>query len=574
MSSEGALSYLAFYDKQIATTAELQRRRMVATFVLAVALVGLLLYLGSPVPVWVAVVALFLIALYGSLAVKTALRLAKLAMSDLAELAKFATEPRSKQDVAAWATSRVSADDSNVPEAIRDLCKIGADIGNIRVSANAAFTQPSSQLSRIFFLRTALVLGGLFGTVLFFATALGGQEILGGNLAVLLPQLRGALASTLTGILGSVMLGYFGSEIDGLLERCTWETEAFLAGSIAPILDEPSEIKIVNEVQLWTQLLAEVQRLRNDTASSYERLGNDVSAYAVGLQTVADKLSDLPAIQIPPQLSNLSDVVAEFHRGASILDDAVRTLVDAVGAVGLYFPSLTVKRLETLSEKADSYHGTHQNALSALHATIDRNTDSLSNTTILTRSAVTSLGEIRDSIDTVRQEVRSNAENSAKSSAASEAAQHAVGQLFFALKDVPTRVNETVTAIDSLARRLHGRDLSVSTGEIDLKTSSKKVDSPVAIPPAVRDHSEMDAQAIEKGVVAIQQAEIDIRAHTQSLADALADLLEGTRLLTRINETLGRLDNVFKWHERASRAPLMRFMLLPFRSHQSGRGSP
>lgn len=570
MNNAGAATYVSFYDDQISYAKALGRRRLLLVIAMGVVLIGLLVMLHSLIQVMIAVAILYFLTYYGLNAVQTALRYAEEALTDLSKLASFVRETRSKSEVAKWAEDHVKADDSNVPEAIRDLCNHQVDAGSMRVSANAAFTQPSSQLTRIYFLRTALVLGGLFGTVLFFAFSLGGQEIVNGDLGTLLPQLRGALASTLTGILGSVLLGHFGSEIDGLIERSTWETEAFLTGSIAPILQEVPELSAVNEVQLWSLLLNEVRQLRIDTTESYAKLGNDATIYGVALQAVSDQLANLPAIQVPAQLANLQDVVDQFHGGLTILDRAVTSLIAGVSAVGLYFPAKTVERLDALQSEFAKAQTANSTNLTGLKSSVDRSISEVRASGFVMSDAAKHISDVAESVVQISSVVSAQTTNIdviKRETIANGSQQADVVSRVGALPGMLTDLSNSVQVLQGLLEKA----LLNNRGKAPLPTP---VIPPLSIPPEAALGGEFrypllpGAEATEvltTAIAALAEAEREFRTQSSELAKAIPSLGDDRQVLLNMSKRVQRLDSVFRWHERAARAPLMKLLLMPLR---------
>jgi hypothetical protein len=579
MRNDGPAAYVEFYDDQIAHSDELGRRRLLAAVLLGAILIGLLSLLGSPPVVWGLVTILYALTYYGFVAVKDVLRLVNEALEDLSELGSFLVEPRSKSDVAEWATSHSQADESNVPEAIRDLCRNQADSGSLRVTANAAFTQPSSKLSRIYFLRTALVLGGLFGTVLFFAIALGGPGLVNGDITALLPELRGALASTLTGILGSLLLGHLGSEIDGLIERSIWETEAFLTGSIAPILQEVPQLEAVNEVQLWAQLLAEVRHLRNETTESYAKLANDAASYSVALQAVSDQLTNLPAIQVPPQLANFQDTIIEFRDGMRVLEGAVKSLVDGVGSVGLFFPAKTVELLELVKKDSQDFHRSEMDLLGDAKAAADMSTGASQSALQMMRAANSTVTQLGVTVASVRSTLGNQAKEISESKtiikdvlelvqkvkADTESSNGIIADLAEAAASTTRSesdgVGATLLGIDSTGSPLSNQQDDEANSEIPTQAPFEY--------PYARQPKQMPPTSVPARDATLDDTMQELLTHLKSLTSVAPQIAEERDLLTRIEKRLQRFDSVVRWHQRAARAPLMRFILLQFGARET-----
>jgi hypothetical protein len=591
MNAESTNTYIGFFDDQIAKTAELQRQRIASSYSFVVILGTLLAFLESPPSVWIGVAILYTASYIGMRGVRAALNSTTSALKDLSELASFVKEARTREDVARWALAHVKADDSNVPEAVRDLCSIQGSASTTRVAANAAFTQPASQLSRTHFLRTALVLGGLFGTVFFFAVELGNDALLTGSLKTLLPGLKGALACTLTGILGSLSLGYFASEIDGLIERSIWETEAFLGGPIAAILQTTPEVEAVNEVQLWSLLLNEVKKLRTDTTESYAKLATDAASYAVALQNVSSQLTELPAIQVPAQLANLQTVVQEFNGGVGVLDKAVTSLVNAVGAVGLFFPATTVERLDGLARQLEAnQNATTSQIGSFAHSVEEGNRQAIAAFSGLSSTATTTLeklGSLEVHVDTMHREEAEalrllalgvNESNSSVAAAASQLGNAAkqISSMDGRLEQMSKADGVRETQLASLLGLAANTATEIANvggalaGVVAGMSAPANGHSPTFVTP-----SDSGSQ-VSNAIAAMTGAQAAFKVEAARLDAATADLQGVRGTMERLFASIEGFQSVTQWHVRASNAPLMKLLLFPFRfsRRDSRRSAP
>ena len=320
-----------------------------------VALIGILVDSGPWV--WLYLIFLDLAGTSGLLKLRRALSTNLEEVRHLGAVAGFLEDPHRNQGIVGFVEERISpTDSSNVPEALRNFLTGERSFESVQAASEAAFGHASNALNWANFIRAALVLGGLFGTVLFFALELTGDAIAVGNIEELLPGLRGALASTLTGILGSLLLGVYESRIGGRIDRLVLETQAFLGGPVAShLINETGRADPLKESDLWEFLRQEVAQLREDAQERFGTMGADAHAFAVSLQTVSDQLASLPAIQVPEELSDLFESTKAFSESIKILDGTVGVLVDAVSQLGILAPTKMLEDLSALrkAEKAN-----------------------------------------------------------------------------------------------------------------------------------------------------------------------------------------------------------------------------
>lgn len=222
--------------------------------------------------------------------------------------------------------------------------------------ATMTFAEPQGRLRSIHFFRSALVLGGLFGTVLFFAWELKGSGF--GDLLwieqLLLPSLRGAMACTLTGIATSVGLGHVARPLAEHITRLSLETERLLQGRVADALAlEPEQSDLASEAELWSAVREEIRRLREDTATHVTRMADDSLGYAKALKEVADRLASLPSLELPEQLNDLGDVVDRFSVTAKTFRDGAEVMSVAAKSLGTVVPKKVLEELASLEKGGD-----------------------------------------------------------------------------------------------------------------------------------------------------------------------------------------------------------------------------
>jgi hypothetical protein len=616
MSQQDATDYVKFYQRQAERTERLNRQALGIVVGVAIVLFLLVIGLGSPLYVVAWVAAVYAFTFFGTHRLRRALVVTKTALDHFMKFAEFLSQPHDRRSFQEFVSKHIDPDDdSNVPESISTLCTGQISGENIRAASNRAFAIPASELAVAQYRRTALILSGLFGTVLFFAIELGGSQFLSGDLSVLLPGLRGALASTLTGILGSLTLGFIASSIDRTIEQAVWESEAFLGGPVATTLAMTgTETPIVNETELWAALRKEVAQLREETVLAYSKLANDANTYGKSLEVVSQQIAQVPAVHVPPQLARLDDVVSRFAHGVEVLDKTASGLIEAVGSLGVFAPAKTLQQLDQLtsivrqngnraSTEAESIASTIATArgeIGALHR------DMLA-TSAGTRDDVRVVGEtcrsLEPRIDSLRIGVLSLEKTTVDT-----------GEGFTKFADqmapVPESISTIGEAFTALAARLEmSRDSSVrepasgdtrtnddvrladgsGTTTAASQRSRSRSDQPVDLALYEELHElRVNVESVPTSLAKTNEQVSLTARRVQSLDESLSDPDHGLRsTVERINNKVDRLsqqqhglddlvsrmsgiENVLRWHERAARAPLMRLLLLPFRTARNG----
>jgi hypothetical protein len=616
MSQQDVADYVKFYQRHAERTEELNRQALIVVSVVAMVLFALVIVLASPWYVIGYVGAVYGFAFFGTYRLRRALVVTKAALDHFFKFAAFLREPRDRRAFQAFVAEHINPDDdSNVPESIWTLCAGHISGENIRAAANRAFAIPGSELAVAQYRRTALILAGLFGTVLFFAIELGGGQLLSGDLGVLLPGLRGALASTLTGILGSLTLGYIASGIDRTIEQAVWESEAFLGGPVATTLATTEGDKpIVNETELWAALRKEVAQLREETVLAYSKLADDANAYGKSLETVSQQIAQLPAVQVPPQLARLEDVVNRFAHGVEVLDKTASGLIEAVGTLGVFAPAKTLQELDHIT--------------SLVRANGDRNAADVERVATAVASARDDLNafrsdmrlassESRDEVRAVGRECHNLSEVVGSLGASVSVMERAtintgdrLANLVDQLAPVPESLSTIGEAFTTLSERLdRARDPVVrDAGAIEIRTSddvrlangsarSTEVDQrsnllsdkPVDLTIYEELHElRVNVESVPTSLAQTNEQVTLTARRVQSLDESLSDPEYGLRsAVERLNTKVDRLahqqsglddlmsrlsgmEKVLRWHERAARAPLMRLLLLPFRATRNG----
>lgn len=552
-----ANTHARFYADQGGPLNELRRYTQAIPAVLFIVLVGILVGLRSPWYVWVYIIALYGVALWGFARLRQALARTSAAVLHLEQTAIALENSPARDDFIAFLRENASPTDlSNVPEAILTLASGQMSGESIRVAANTSFTHPTSELNFAAYVRTTMVLGGLFGTVLFFAFELGGTAFLEGNLNELLPGLRGALASTLTGILGSLSLGLVASRIEHQLAQLVWETEAFLSGPvISALATVPQKRALRTEVDLWESLRQEVAEMTNATTKAYVGMSNDIHGHARSLEELSRQIGELPAVQIPQELARLAPAIDQFTHGTDVLAKTSRVLVEAVGALGVFAPARLLTDVEQLATASAQRETALANGMSALAARVsalgsqmddihqrvgvpERLWESLADLEMATRRNAEQIARLAEEVR-ARQDV----------GAVTDAVQQAVASVQSLEGGLATFRGEVSAEVDRLA--------SASSG---LETSAAGVRSA--------------ADQLSGLTATVAKAAPELQKQAARLADTIDRAQQQEKTLQRVESRLGPLESVYEWHERTRRAPLMRLLTLPLWPGRSKEPEP
>ena len=531
----------------------------IAGATLGIALLALLLWLQSGPAVFVYVAILFGGAYYGLRQIRDATREAQSAAKDLNKLALAAEASASREEFLEAVASRGRASDrSDVPDALLNLAS-GAITGErAQGVARAAFRSALARMNEAAFVRTALVLGGLFGTVFFFANELIGREILQGNLSVLLPGLRGALASTLTGIAASLLLGLLASRLERLVDDTVAETEAFLLGPVSMLLQATTARRAVTtETDLWQRLVEEVAELRREATDSFASMGTDAHGFAKQLEGVVGQMRMLPAVTVPPNIADLGIVVTEFRAGMKNLKETVDILVPAVQTIGATLPLEVAANVQSLLEREAAGQRAVQSQFSEIRSAISRLDGAVS--------------ENRNAIEALRQEQRAApAELLAQASAARDEA-HATRQDVAQLASGFAEQGQKLGRIQEALRTAEDTQIALA------RTQEALVHAAQIVQTGARDLS-VESASLHETASRIDEATgrfTDVGSTLQNRLSGIDELLrkvdQQRGMLTRIEELVGgtveelltRLTPLSDWHRRAASAPMMRFLTLP-----------
>lgn len=545
-ASPVSTNYAQFYSRQSRPVGELRALTLAIPALLLFILAGILTWLGSPLRVWLYIGVLWLVALWGFQRLRKALEVTSAAVQHLEQSATYLGNQPTRDDLIAFLRDKSSPDDlSNVPEALLSLSAGQVSGESIRVAANTSFAHPTSELNFAAYVRNAMVLGGLFGTVLFFAIELGGTGFAQGNVGELLPGLRGALASTLTGILGSLSLGLVATRIEHHLAQLVWETEAFVSGPVAAALaTAPQKRSLHTEVDLWEALREEVARLADRAGEVYDRLGTDIHGHARSLEVLSQQLGDLPAVQVPPELARLGPAIDQFTHGTDVLAKTSTVLVEAVGALGVFAPAKLlddVERLASVSEERDRTLGSGLMGLAARVQAMGQRVDDI-------HGRVGVPERLWESLAALDAATRRNGEQIAQLAAEVRSRQDAGA--------VTAAVQQAVASVQGLEGGLATLRADISSEVDRLAHASSGLDGAAA---GIR-----GAAAELSGITgSVAKAAPELQKQAARLADTVDRAQRQETVLKQVETRLRPLDEVYAWHERARRAPLMRLLTLP-----------
>lgn len=545
-ASPVSTNYAQFYTRQSGPLGELRGLTLAIPALLLLVLAGILTWLGSPLPVWGYIAVLWTVSWWGFQRLRKALAVTSAAVLHLEQTATYLASQPTRDDLLAFLRDKSSPDDlSNVPEALLSLSAGQVSGESIRVAANTSFAHPTSELNFAAYVRNAMVLGGLFGTVLFFAIELGGTGFQEGNVGELLPGLRGALASTLTGILGSLSLGFMASRIEHHLAQLVWETEAFASGPVAAALTTtPPKRSLHTEVDLWEALREEVARLADRAGEVYDRLGADIHGHARSLEVLSQQLGDLPAVQVPPELGRLGTAIDQFTHGTDVLAKTSTVLVEAVGALGVFAPARLlddVERLASGSEERDRTLGAGLVSLADRVKAMAGRVDEI-------HGRVGVPDRLWESLAALDAATRRNSEQIAALAAEVRSRQDAGA--------VTAAVQHAVASVQGLESGLATLRADISSEVDRLGHASSGLDAAAA---GIR-----GAAAELSGITGtVAKAAPELQKQAARLADTVDRAQRQEKVLLQVEAKLRPLDEVYAWHERARRAPLMRLLTLP-----------
>lgn len=183
--------------------------------------------------------------------------------------------------------------------------------------------------SNLQFLRTALVLIGLFSTVLFFAMALTSADLeRNDGLSKLMRELQSALTMTMAGVATSVVLGWRTSKLFGVQQNLKADIDEVTAKMLPRLLprfevgtrEEPGPALILEKL---SHLVNEIEEWKNQT-------GIEIQNLTGVLATHREVLANLPAVSLPDSFTklndNLSNVVQSMGETRDVTNQALQIL--------------------------------------------------------------------------------------------------------------------------------------------------------------------------------------------------------------------------------------------------------
>lgn len=552
-------SHGSFYEDEERWAKEWAGKMAAGLVAMAALLLVLLLWLKSAPLVWAYIVVLFCLALWGFAHLDHARKSILEAIAHLRGVDERLHGEMSRDDLLAHLGREESpADLSNVPEALLSLAKGSVNGDSIRIAATSAFALPATELNFASFLRAAMVLGGLFGTVLFFAFELAGMKTLSTDPTQVISGLSGALVSTLTGIVGSLALGLAASFMDRHVENLIRETEAFLNGPFSAALAAvPVRKTVQSEAELWENLRAEVAQLTARSTEAFGKMGSDIHTHARALEALGEQLRTLPAVVVPPELANLGTVVGEFVRGTELLEKTATLLVNTVATLGVFAPAKMLHEIETMNGAVSEHHRRIDEAVAEQNRTI-----------------ATGLGQVSTSLADAGARVASAGRTLETTAEATQARVTAVAEEVVQKLGRTVDLSSVYETADQTRQTVAGLREDLGDTRRVLEAQQTQVGTILARVEQTAGALDAATRAIASVADTISDAAVSAQAQAPLVAIVRDALERQAHELGALTRRLGRLDDVFRWHERAQRAPIMRMLTMPWRRAAGATSDP
>ena len=564
-------SYVLYFTSRVGTAKREARLLWWSGPVVLVALIGLGILLRSGPMVWAILALLYGLGFWGVRRLRSAAQVVGVACEHLRDVAKRSQGDATRETLLALLEDQVRPDDdSHVPEALMGLA-VHPSSGGARAASHAAFARPSAELATASFVRTALVLGGLFGTVLFFAVELAGDAAQAGDLKPVLDGLRGALASTLTGILGSLVIGLFLSRLDRIVDETIWETEAFLNGPFSKAIARGESESIKTEPELWEGLREAVADLAHKTGETYDSLAGEVAAYSAGLGALGDRMANLPALKFPPQLSKLDTTVERFARGVESLGASSEALIAAVGTLGLFAPAKTLDELRRIAEASELQYKESASRLAEVARELGIATERIRDLTMAISQVPANLGERMDILEVATRQTASLVDEATSALRAGQQTalermerlgegQSQMGRL---MQDIQVGFGESPELLSQSIAALQELQFIVSKSARELQGLSPKSSDEVQ-------EMRRSNEGVNDRLKDLVQQSTELIERMQNIELASQVVQEHLNRLQSVTEKLGGLETVYAMCDRAERAPLLRLLLHSFGRHRDG----
>lgn len=507
-----------------------------------------------------------------------ALRTTRETVKHLAAISKFLEgDPDRDSFLDEVQTLRLGGDRSFVLEATWALQSGPVSGERARAVVANAFASPLAELRGTQFLRNSLVLGGLFGTVFFFAMNLKNFSGQGGSanlMKAIAPGLQGAMVSTLSGIVFSVILGWMASRLGQRLDRMMLSAETLVLGPVLGVIVAiPERREIRTEAELWNAVVAEVSETSRLTADLHRKMVNDARGYLAGLQKIEDQLLKLPAVQVPPQIAELGNVVGEFRVGMDALYETVRVLIPALHHLDGELGVQLLDRLAEISTRQGNDRESSDEALKVLSERLEA-TQSL---VMQARDDVHQLDTALHPVVRVAEVMQKTAERMAESTA--ELTQTVAGQ-----GTALTRVEATLQE-ESAVRRgalavLEGAARQMSAAASDVNGAAAAVQrNGDSFVPAIETLAASTAR-IDASAARVEKIVPLLDGEAQALQGAARTLGEQAKKSTGVQKQvveiraavergIERVDQIAKWQEWFESTLLVRFLTLRWRARSS-----
>jgi hypothetical protein len=343
------------------------------------------------------------------------------------------------------------------------------------------------------------------------------------------------------------------------------------------------------------------------------KLAGDANTYGKALEAVSQQIAQLPAVQVPPQLARLDEVVSRFAHGTEVLDKTATGLIEAVGTLGVFAPAKMLRQLDDLTSDQKNHADQLQRELTRIQdgvAGVQQSVGELAREVgrqfpmVLheMKNLGTETGDVRVSVDLLARGVAgvqaSVAEAGGDLSVLSRDLRAVPGDLVTigqavrridanlgavrpkpAAEDnvdgtpetpLPTETKPLGQTSDDLTPSLTGLlDLagSISRDVRELKVTTETIPTTLA---QTTDEVQLAAKRVDALYSLLRDPERGLQASFEKISADVHQVAEQSQGVGQLAARLRGIERVLKWHERAARAPLMRFLLLPFGRSRDG----
>jgi hypothetical protein len=263
------------------------------------------------------------------------------------------------------------------------------------------------------------------------------------------------------------------------------------------------------------------------------------------------------------------------------LDGAVKSLVEGVGAVGLFFPAKTVEMLESAKRDSEAFHETEARLIREARTAADKSAAASESSLQVGRAANSAVAQLEQSLDSVRGTLEVQGIRTEESQRTIKEVLELVERVKSEARASNRTVIDLIKAIDSEQSRSDGalpeqvRIPQLAPSATDLKKRNEPPESATQPFEYAYTHNEpaTPTVGVTRTESSLDGAMQDLLRQVNVLASVIPEIAEEKNMLAKIEKRLQRFDSVVRWHQRAARAPLMRLMLLQFGSRGISDGN-